>query len=71
MSPAELNYTTSNQEMLAIIMSCYHWHNYLEGARYSSEDFTDYDNLHEFITTKLLTGWQARLRETLLSYNLI
>jgi hypothetical protein len=32
MAPAERNYTVSNEEIPAIVMSCRHWHHYLEGA---------------------------------------
>jgi hypothetical protein len=60
MSPAERNYTVSNQEMLAIVMSCRHWRHYLEGAQHPVEVLTDYHNLQRFTTTKSLTGRQAR-----------
>ena len=32
MVPAERNYRTKDQEMLAIVMSLWHWHHYTEGA---------------------------------------
>jgi hypothetical protein len=60
MSPAERNYTVGAQEMLAIVMSCRHWQHYLEGARYPVEVLTDHHNLQRFMTTKSLTGRQAR-----------
>jgi hypothetical protein len=56
MSLAECNYTVSNQEMLAIVMSCRHWQHYLEGARYPVEVLTDHHNLQRLMTTKSLTG---------------
>jgi hypothetical protein len=60
MSPVEQNYAVGNQEMLAIVMSCCHWHHYLEGMRYPVEVLTDHHDLHRFMTTKSLTGWQVR-----------
>ncbi len=70
MAPAERNYTVGDQEMLAIVMSCCHWHHYLEGARHPVEVLTDRHNLQRFMTTKALTGRQARWWETLSGYNL-
>jgi hypothetical protein len=70
MSPAERNYIVDNQEILAIVMSCRHWHHYLEGARHSVEVPTNYHILQRFMTTKSLTGRQARWWETLSGYNL-
>ena len=32
--PAEHNYRTKDQEMLAIVMSLWHWHYYTEGVTY-------------------------------------
>jgi hypothetical protein len=70
MAPAERNYTVGNQEMLVIVMSCCQWRHYLEGARHPVEVFTDHYNLQRFMTTKELTGRQARWWETLSGYNL-
>jgi hypothetical protein len=56
MSPAERNYGIGDQEMLAIVMSCRHWRQYLEGARHPVEVLTDHYNLQRFMTTKSLTG---------------
>ncbi len=60
MSPAEQNYTIGDQEMLAIVMFCCHYCHYFEGARHAVEVLTDYHILQKFMTTKSLTGWQAR-----------
>ncbi len=60
MAPAERNYTIGHQEMLAIVMSYHHWRYYLEGARHPVEVLTDHHNLQRFMTTKALTGHQAR-----------
>ncbi len=70
MTPAERNYTVGDQEMLAIVMSCRHWRHYLEGARYPVTVLTDYHNLQRFMSTKALTGRQARWWETLSGYDL-
>jgi hypothetical protein len=70
MSPAERNYAVGDQEMLAIVMSCRHWRHYLEGARHPVEVLMDHHNLQRFMTTKSLTGRQARWWEKLSGYNL-
>ncbi len=64
MSPAECNYLAGDQEMLANIMSCRHWRHYLKSAWHTVEVLTDHHNLQRFMTTKLLTGRQARWLET-------
>ncbi len=51
-------------------MSCRHWRHYLEGTRHPVEVLTDHHNLQRFMTTKALTGRQARWWETLSGYNL-
>jgi hypothetical protein len=60
MSQAKCNYTVSDQEMLAIVMSCRYWQHYLEGARHLVEVLTDHHNLQRFMTTKSRMGRQAR-----------
>jgi hypothetical protein len=70
MSPAEQNYAVGNKEMLAIVMSCCHRCDYVEGAKHPVEVLTNYPNLQKFMTTKSLTGWQARWWETLSGYKL-
>jgi hypothetical protein len=69
MTAAERNYTVGDQEMLAIVMLCWHWRHYLEGARYPVTVLTDHHNLQRFMTTKALTGRQARWWETLSGYD--
>jgi hypothetical protein len=56
--------------MLAIVMSCRHWRYYLKGARHPVEVHTDHHKLQRFMTTKSLTGRQARWWERLSGYNL-
>jgi hypothetical protein len=55
MSPAEQNYSAGDHETLAIVVSCRHCRRYLEG----------HHSLHRFMTTKSLTGQQARWWGTL------
>ncbi len=56
--------------MLAIVRSCHHWCLYLNGARHPVEVWTDHHNLQRLMTTKSLTGRQARWWEMLSGYNL-
>jgi hypothetical protein len=70
MASAKRNYTVGDQEILAIVMSCRHWHYYFEGARHPVEVLTDHHNLLRFMTTNAFTGRQALWLETLLGYNL-
>ena len=56
--------------MLAIVMACKQWRHYLEGAKHPIELLTDHANLVTFMTTKALTGRQARWWETLSGYHL-
>jgi hypothetical protein len=69
MAPAERNYTVSNQEMCAIVMSCCHWCHYLKGARHLVGALTDHHDLQRFMTLTALTGRQARRWETQLGNN--
>jgi hypothetical protein len=54
MLPVEWNYAIGNHEMLAIIMSCCHWHHHLEGAKHPVEVLMDHHNLQRYMTTKVL-----------------
>jgi hypothetical protein len=60
MTPVERNYTVSDQEMLALVMSYKHWLHYLEGARYPVTVLTDHYNLQRIMSTKVYMGRQAR-----------
>ncbi|KAL1952652.1 hypothetical protein VTO42DRAFT_4569 [Malbranchea cinnamomea] len=53
--PAECNYGTPDQEMLAIVKAFTHWRHYLEGSRYPVEVLTDHANLRNFmkLSTKI------------------
>ena len=54
--PAEQNYETYDQEMLAIVGAFKHWRHYLEGAAQAVRVLTDHNNLKGFITLKQLNG---------------
>lgn len=58
--PAEVNYTTFDQELLAIIESIKHWRHFLEGAQHKVTIISDHNNLKHFTTSRTLTRRQAR-----------
>jgi hypothetical protein len=60
MAPAEYNYSIHNKEMLAIVKSLDQWRPELQGTIKQIQIYTDYKALKYFITTKQLTGRQAR-----------
>ena len=62
---AEINYTTFDQELLAIVESVKHWRHYLEGAQHTVTILSDHNNLRYFMTTRTLTRRQARWAITL------
>lgn len=67
MAPAELNYDIHDKEMLAIIRSLSHWRAELinQQGLQKFEIFSDHKALEYFMTTKQLTGRQARWAELL------
>jgi RNase H-like domain found in reverse transcriptase/Reverse transcriptase (RNA-dependent DNA polymerase)/Integrase zinc binding domain/Chromo (CHRromatin Organisation MOdifier) domain/Retroviral aspartyl protease len=69
MLPAEMNYPTHEQELLAIIVAVKTWRHYLMGNHFIIK--TDHQSLQLFHKKKLeeLTGRQARWSETLQSYD--
>ena len=60
MIPAERNYDTHDQELLAIVKGFKHWHHYLEGSRQPVVMLADHANLRYFMITKELLRRQAR-----------
>ena len=60
MSKEEQHYDTHDQELLAIVAAFREWRHYLEGARFPIVVLTDHNNLRYFMTTKVLSGRQAR-----------
>ncbi|KAF4546986.1 Transposon Tf2-5 polyprotein-like protein 3 [Elsinoe fawcettii] len=60
MIPAECNYETHDQELLAIVGAFKQWRHYLEGAPHAVQVLTDHNNLRGFMKLKQLNGRQAR-----------
>ena len=69
--PAEMNYTTHDKEMLAIVHTMKKFQHYLRGTKYPVIVKSDHRNLRTFMTTKDLNARQARWAEELSSYNFI
>jgi len=49
---AQVNYSTLDKELLAIVNSLKYWKYYLEGVKHKITMFLDYKNLRNFTTTK-------------------
>ena len=69
LTPAELNYTTQEQELLAIVRCMEHWRHYLEGASHTITVLTDSNNLRTFNTTAELNRRQVRWLEDLSKFD--
>jgi len=69
LTPAERNYDTHDQELLAIVESLKEWRRYLEGNTRSFDLFTDHDNLRYFMKTKTLSRRQVRWAEGLAEFH--
>jgi hypothetical protein len=69
--PAEQNYETYDQEMLAIVGAFKHWRHYLEGAMEAVRVLTDHNNLKGFMTLKQLNGRQARWATFLAAFDFV
>ena len=69
--PAEMNYSTADKEMLAIVHTMKKFQHYLRGTKYPVIVKSDHRNLRTFMTTKELNARQARWAEELSSYNFI
>jgi RNase H-like domain found in reverse transcriptase len=69
MIPAERNYKTHDQELLAIVKSFKYWHYYLEGSRHPITVLVDHANLRYFITTKELLRRQVRWAKCLVAFD--
>ena len=70
MVPAERNYRTKDQEILAIVMSLRHWCHYTKGVTHPVKVLTDHNNLTNFLTKKTLSGCDPHWWETLSAYHL-
>jgi RNase H-like domain found in reverse transcriptase len=58
--PAEMNYSTADKELLAIVQTLKKFRHYLQGTKHPVIVKTDHANLRAFTTTKVLNGRQAR-----------
>ena len=65
LSALELNYDTHDKKLLTIHEAFKSWCHYLEGSAALVNVVTDHKNLEYFVTTKLLTQWQACWSEVL------
>jgi transposase InsO family protein len=68
MAPAECNYEIHDKEMLAVVKSLDQWRPELQGTASRIKVYTDHKALEYFMTTKQLTGRQARWAEALSEY---
>ncbi len=66
LSPAEVRYTTTEQEMLAVVHALRTWRCYLEGVQFTV--VTDHNPITFFSTQQTVPRRQARWLETLSSY---
>jgi hypothetical protein len=71
MSPAECNYETHDQELLAVVCAFKQWRQYLEGAPQAVRVLVDHANLQGFMKVKQLNGRQARWATFLASFDFI
>ena len=69
MIPAENNYETHDQELLAIVAAFKHWRHYLEGSAHTVLVKTDHNSLKYFMTKKELNRRQARWAERLSAFD--
>ena len=69
--PAEMNYSTPDKELLAIVQTMKKFQHYLRGTKFPVIVKSDHRNLQTFMTKKELNGRQARWAEELSSYNFV
>jgi len=69
--PAEMNYSTPDKELLAIVQTMKKFQHYLRGTKFPVIVKSDHRNLRTFMTTKELNARQARWAEELSSYNFV
>ena len=70
-TPAEMNYGTPDQELLAIVKCFQHWRHYFEGSQHPIKVLTDHNNLRHFMTTSTINRRQARWAMDLSAYDFI
>jgi Reverse transcriptase (RNA-dependent DNA polymerase)/RNase H-like domain found in reverse transcriptase/Integrase zinc binding domain/Chromo (CHRromatin Organisation MOdifier) domain/Integrase core domain len=72
MSKEEQNYSTGDQEMLAIVRAFEVWRHYLDTPATTTLVLTDHEALQSFMTTKPLhKGRQVRWAETLAAFDFV
>jgi transposase InsO family protein len=71
LTPAEMNYSTADKELLAIVQTLKKFQHYLRGTKYPVIIKSDHRNLRTFMTTKELNARQARWAEELSSYDFV
>ena len=64
-----MRYDTHDKELMAIWDAFVHWRHYLAGAKFPIKVLSDHNNLRYFMTTKQLTGRQARWAEYLSGFD--
>jgi RNase H-like domain found in reverse transcriptase len=69
--PAERNYITGDQEMLAIVASFKEWRHYLEMPTFTVRVISDHFNLQSFMITKTLNKRQARWTIKLAAFDFV
>jgi hypothetical protein len=69
--PAEMNYSTPDKELLAIVQTLKKYRHYLQGTKYPVIVKSDHQNLRTFTTTKTLNARQARWAEELSAYDFV
>jgi len=67
----ELNYDTHDKELLAIFEAFWNWRHYLEGPASPIDVSTNHKNLEYFLTSKVLSCWQAWWSKFLSQFNLV
>ena len=69
LQPAERNWETYDQELLAVVYAFKSWRHYVEGARHTVEVHTDHNNLRAMRDVQKLNPRQARWAVFLASFD--
>ena len=69
LDPAEINYTTGDKEMFAVVVALKHWRHLTQNAKYKVFVHTDHKGLMFFLETKQLSPKQVRWLEKLACYD--
>src|SRR6266536_3895136 len=67
----EINYSTPDKELMAIVECFKHWRHYLEGSSHTIEVWSDHMNLQGFMKQPRVNGRQARWLIYLTPYDFI